>query len=62
MSAMWAEGFIGHEWEEYRHPRCGSVAAVVNVVGLFTVGQSRAKRRIHSSRLRPTYLAPCHVL
>jgi hypothetical protein len=30
MSAMRPEGFVGHEWEANRHPRCGSVLGVVN--------------------------------
>jgi hypothetical protein len=30
MSAMWPDGFVGHEWEADRHPRCGSVPRAVN--------------------------------
>jgi hypothetical protein len=33
MSALWPEGFIGHEWEADRHIRCGSVLGAVNAVG-----------------------------
>jgi hypothetical protein len=29
MSAMWPEGFVGHEWKVDRCLRCGSVLSVV---------------------------------
>jgi hypothetical protein len=32
MSALWSEGFVGHEWEVDRRLRCGSALCAVNAV------------------------------
>jgi hypothetical protein len=34
MSAMRPDGFVGHEWEADRCPRCGSMLGMVNVANL----------------------------
>jgi hypothetical protein len=44
MSAMQPEGFVGHEWEADRRPRCGLALGVVNVAShLWRVSLGRAQ-------------------
>lgn len=39
------EGSVGHEWEAYRHPCCGSVPSMVNVA-IFYGGAVRGWARV----------------